>query len=63
MGSSCFPPSPTRGQSAGICPSDSRSPWTSTGGSPGAGPRGPGPRTCQTTSVGPHCTPAVGPGP
>eukprot|EP00969_Alexandrium_andersonii_P347138 15347925-Alexandrium_andersonii.AAC.1 len=33
------PPSPARGRSVGINPSDSRAPWTSTGGSPGAGPR------------------------
>eukprot|EP00969_Alexandrium_andersonii_P361900 15458583-Alexandrium_andersonii.AAC.1 len=58
-----FPPSPARGRSAGTCSSDSRVLWPSRGGSPGAGPRGPGPRTCRTTSVSPHCTCAVGPGP
>eukprot|EP00969_Alexandrium_andersonii_P208878 9224952-Alexandrium_andersonii.AAC.1 len=54
MARAAFPPSPARGQSAGTCPSDSRVPWTSKGGSPGAEPHGPRPRKCRATFAGPH---------
>eukprot|EP00969_Alexandrium_andersonii_P372186 15481170-Alexandrium_andersonii.AAC.1 len=48
MGSSCFSAQPRF--------------WTSRGGTPGAGPQGPGPSTCPTTCVGRRCTPEAGPG-
>eukprot|EP00969_Alexandrium_andersonii_P108614 4791881-Alexandrium_andersonii.AAC.1 len=50
------PPSQGRGRPEGNCPSDSRTPWTSRGGTPAAGPQGRGPSTSRTTRGGRRCT-------